>query len=86
MAIGAGLALGLLIRALRREPRPEYRLARMVEDIERRVREVSSPALAKAGAFAEQGMDAVRTGARVGAKLAEGYWRKARKKIGKLFS
>ena len=47
VALGAGLAIGLIVRALRPEPTPQYRVARLLEDLEDRLRDVTGPSSAK---------------------------------------
>ncbi|MEO6740641.1 MAG: hypothetical protein ABIP20_10330 [Chthoniobacteraceae bacterium] len=77
IAIGTGLAIGLLVRALRPERTPQYRVARMLEDIQQRMRDATAPALHKAGELASEGAEAVRDGwhngeARLGSLVREG--------------
>jgi len=55
-ALGVGLAAGALFYALRPEPKPRERLARLVVDIERRLLGMSRPALRKAQALATDGI------------------------------
>ena len=62
VALGAGLAIGLLVRALRPEPTPQYRLARLLEDLEDRVRGTTGPLWHKANALASDGLDAAHSG------------------------
>jgi hypothetical protein len=63
IAIGIGLAVGAVVHALRPAPKPQHRLARLLEDMEETLREVSAPALNRVGALASDGAQAV--GARV---------------------
>ncbi len=82
MAVGAGLALGLLVRALRPEPTPQHRVARLFEDLEDRLREAAGPALRKAGALASDGLSAAHGGeARV-----ERLFGDATRRVRRLFS
>lgn len=62
IAVGTGLVLGLLVRALRPEPTPQYRVARLIEDLEDRLRDATAPVLRKASALASDGLDAAHTG------------------------
>ncbi len=84
IAVGTGLAIGLLVRALR--PEPKHRVAQMLEDIERRVREVTGPALRKAGALAGEGAEAVRDGLQTGGVRLGRFFRDGTKKVRHLFS
>lgn len=75
IAVGTGLAIGLLVRALR--PEPKHRVAQILDDIERRVRDATGPTLRKAGALAGEGAEAVREGlhgggARLGRLFCDG--------------
>ena len=62
VAVGAGLAIGLIVRALRPEPTPQYRMARLLEDLEDRLRDVTGPVLRKASALATDGLEAAQQG------------------------
>lgn len=55
VALGVGLAVGALIHALRPAPKPHQRLAKMIEDMEGNLREMSAPALNKVGTMAASG-------------------------------
>ena len=59
VALGTGLLIGLLARALRPQPdpTPRQRIARLLEEFEDRLREVTEPALRKAGSYASDGVD-----------------------------
>ena len=58
-AIGCGLAIGLLVRAM--NP-PKSRTARLLEDIAERLHDIAAPVQRKAGHLAESGAGAVRSG------------------------
>jgi ElaB/YqjD/DUF883 family membrane-anchored ribosome-binding protein len=60
-ALGAGLVIGLLARALRPppEPTPRQRIVRLLEEFEDRLREITAPALHKAGAYAGDQVDSI---------------------------
>lgn len=62
VALGTGLALGLLVRGLRPEATPRNRLARLLGDLEGRLRDARGPALRQAGALASDGLAAVQNG------------------------
>lgn len=62
VAVGAGLAIGLIVRALRPEPTPQYRVARLLQDLEDRLRDVSGPVLRKASALVGDGLEAAQQG------------------------
>ncbi len=55
-AVGAGLAIGLLIRAMRPEPTARDRVARIFDELECRLRDAAAPALSKVGALASDGL------------------------------
>ncbi|MEO6789147.1 MAG: hypothetical protein ABI318_23740 [Chthoniobacteraceae bacterium] len=85
IAVGAGLAIGLLVRALRPAPTPQHRVARMLEDIQRRVRDVAGPALHRAGALASEGAEAVSDGLHTGGARLGRFVRDGGKKLRHLF-
>lgn len=62
IAVGTGIAIGLIVRALRPEPTPQYRVARLLEDFEDRLRDAATPMLRKASALASDGLDAAQSG------------------------
>ena len=74
IAVGAGLAIALIVRALRPEPTARQRLAQMLDDLQHRVREAAAPALHKAGELASEGAEAVRDG-----------WHSGEAGVGRLF-
>lgn len=59
IAIGCGLAIGILVRAM--NP-PKSRTARLLEDIADRLHDIAEPVQRKAGHLAESGAGAVRSG------------------------
>ena len=81
-ALGAGLAIGLLVRALRPEPTPQYRVARLIEDLEDRLREAAGPVLRKASALASDGLEA----AQHGGSRAESLLSDATRRVRRIFS
>ena len=62
IAAGAGLAIALLVRALRPEPTPQHRLARMLGNLEDRLHDLTAPVLRQAGALASDGLEAAQEG------------------------
>lgn len=86
IAVGTGLAIGLLVRALRPERTLQHRVARMLGDIERRVRDTAGPALHKAGVLASEGAEAVRDGLHTGGARLGRLFRAGGKKVRHLFT
>ncbi len=86
MAVGAGLGLALLIKALRPEPTPRHALAQLIEDIESRIRDEAEPAARSARKLFSEGADALSDGLHTGEARVEGVIRDARKRLRKLFS
>ncbi len=81
-AVGAGLAIGLLVRALRPEPTPQHRVARLLEDLEDRLRDATGPLLKRGSALASDGYDAAQEGtARAGSIIND-----ATRRVRRLFS
>ena len=58
VALGIGLAVGVVIHALRPAPKPRQRLTNMLEDLEDRLREIGEPAMSKVGSIAADGAHA----------------------------
>ena len=81
--LGAGLLIGLLIRALRPAPSPKARVAQLLEDLEWRLRDAAEPTLRKANAFASDGASAVHDGLNRGEAQLDRLLRDARKRIRK---
>lgn len=72
IAVGAGLAIGMLVRAMRPEPTPQDRLARILEDVEDRLREVTGPVIRRASSLANDGLEAAHhTGAHAESILSD---------------
>jgi ElaB/YqjD/DUF883 family membrane-anchored ribosome-binding protein len=82
VAIGAGLAIGLLVGALRPAPTPRRRLAELLEDFEGRLRSAAEPAMRKAGSLTAEGVSVLHDG---GAGI-ERMVRGARKRFRNLFA
>ena len=84
VAIGTGLMIGLLIRALRPEPTPQRRVMNLLEDLEDRLRDAATPLVRKAGLMASNGADVLRGGAQDGEKWAARLLREANRRARKL--
>lgn len=82
IAAGTGLAIALLVRALRPEPTPQHRLARMLGKLEDRLHDLTAPVLRKAGELASDGMEA----AQEGGSRAKGVLVAAGRRVRGLFS
>lgn len=81
-AVGVGLALGLLVRALRPDPAPQNRIARMLGDFEHNFRDVTAPVLRKMSSLASDGLDA----AQEGGSRAKHFFSDASKRVRGIFS
>ena len=79
IAVGAGLAIGLLVRAL------QDRVARLLKDVEHRVRKATGPALHNAGELAEEGAEAVRDGLHSGGARLGHFFSDGSRKLRHLF-
>ena len=86
IAIGTGLAIGLLVRALRPERTAHYRVARMIEDIQQRMRDATAPALHKARELASEGAEAVRDGWHAGEARVGSLVRAGRNRLKRFFA
>lgn len=85
-AIGAGLAIGLIVRALRPEPTRTERLAHLLADLEDRMRRTARPALRKATSYANDGAEVMRDGLLTGEALLERCWRDTARSVRRFFS
>ncbi len=81
-AVGAGLAIGLIVRALRPAPTPQDRVVQILEDLQDRLRDATGPVLRKASSLASDGLDAAQSG---GAR-AERFLGDATRRVRNLFS
>jgi hypothetical protein len=86
MALGAGLAIGLIVRALRPEPTRTERLAHLLADLEERMRDTARPALRRATSYASDGAEVVREGLHTGEALLQRCWRDTARCVRNLFS
>ena len=59
-ALGAGVALAFVVRAL--QPRPQHRAARLLEDLRERLGDFADPALRRASGLASNGASLVQDG------------------------
>lgn len=82
IAAGTGLAIALLVRALRPEPTPQRRLARTLGKIEDRLHDLTAPVLRKASELASDGLEA----AQEGGSRAKGILVAAGRRVRGLFS
>jgi ElaB/YqjD/DUF883 family membrane-anchored ribosome-binding protein len=86
IAVGTGLALGLLVRALRPEPTPRNRAVQLLKDIESKLRDITEPALQKATEFASDGATAVQEGLQAGGVEMKRAFAGVRKRLSRLFA
>jgi len=86
VALGAGLVTALVIRALRPEPPPASRIARLLEDIQDRLRETTSPAIRRSSARVATAADALRDGVNEGEARVERLIHQAGKRLRSFFS
>ncbi|HET6407148.1 MAG TPA: hypothetical protein VFG14_04645 [Chthoniobacteraceae bacterium] len=84
--IVTGIALGLLVRALWPEPKPQHRVLRLLDEIEDRLRDLSGPPLRRASGVASDSLSAIGRGLRQGEAGLEKRVRNVSKRIGNLFS
>ena len=86
VAIGAGLVIALLVRALRPEPTPRSRLADLLEDLECRLRDSAEPAFRKANALASDGTKALHEGINRGEANLDRFIRDASRRVRQFLS
>ena len=84
IAVGTGLAIAMLVRALRPEPTPRRRLMNLIADLEDRLRDAATPMLRKASGLASDGAEALRDGAHDGEAWAGRLLRDAIRRVRKL--
>ena len=84
IALGIGLALGALVHALRPAPKPQQRLARLLEGMEESLREISAPALNKVGALASDSAHKVGDRLHGGEAQVEKFIRSAARRLRRL--
>ena len=80
-AVGVGLIAGLIYHALRAQPKPQRRLARLLEEMEERLRGIGEPALRKASAFAAEHAHAIGDGVQSGEVKLERLVRDASRRL-----
>jgi hypothetical protein len=81
-----GIALGLLVRALWPERKPENRALRLLDEIETRLRHLAEPPLRKAGGVASDQIHMLGKRLRDGEAGLEKTLRKVGKRVSGLFS
>jgi hypothetical protein len=84
--IVAGIALGLLVRALLPERKPEHRALRLLDEIENRLRHLAVPPFRKAGDVAANQVHTLGQHLRKGEAGLERALRKVGKRVSGLFS
>ena len=84
VALGIGLIAGALIHFLRPAPKPRQRLARMIEDMEDRLRDAAKPAMSKAGDMAMDGAEALTNRLHRGEAQVEKMLRDATRRLRRL--
>jgi len=82
----AGVALGLLVRALLPDRKPENRALRLLDEIEDRLRDLAEPSLRKVSDVANDRMHLLGKRLRQGEAGLEKTLRKVGKRVGGLFS
>jgi hypothetical protein len=82
----AGVALGLLVRALWPEPKPQNRALRLLDEIEDRLRDLAGPPLRKASHVAGDQIHSFGKRLRQGEAGIEKALRRVGKRVGGLFS
>lgn len=85
-ALGAGLVIGLIARALRPEPTAAQRLAHLVADLEERVRDTARPTWRRTRSYAHDGAGLLRDGLHEGEVRVAGLLKNAADGVRKLFS
>jgi len=82
----AGVAIGLLVRALMPERRPEQRALRLLDDIEDRLRSLAEPPLRKVSDAASDQINLLGKRLRQGEAGLEKTLRKVGRRVGGFFS
>lgn len=85
-ALGAGLLIALLVRALRPEPTPRQRAQRLLDSLEDRLRSAADPLLRRAGSLASNGADALHGGVRRGEEHMDTLLRRGRRELRRFLS
>jgi hypothetical protein len=84
--IVAGVALGLLIRALWPQPKPQHRALRLLDEIESRLRDLAGPPLRKASHLAGDQIEMLGSRIRKGEAGLEKTLRQVGKRVSGFFS
>ncbi len=85
-AIGAGLAIGLIVRALRPAPTRTERVSELLADLEDRLRDATRPTLRRASAYASDGAEVLRDRLHNGEARLGRIFHDATRGVRKLFS
>ena len=85
-AVGAGVVIALIVKALRPEPTPRQRIATLLADLEDRMREESAPAMKSAKKFFADSADTLSDGLHEGEARVERVVRDAGKRLRKFFA
>ncbi len=85
-AIGAGLAIGLIVRALRPQPTRTERVSQLLADLEDRLRDATRPTLRRASAYASDGAEVLRDRLHTGEARIGRIFHDATRGVRKLFS
>jgi len=81
LALGIGLAAGVIFHALRPAPRPGQRFARALADVEKRLQGLGKPVLRRVNALAAEGVHAVADGVENGETRLEHFLRDAGRRL-----
>ena len=81
-----GIALGLIVRALWTERKPENRALRLLDDIEERLRHLAEPPIRRASGMASDGLHTLSKRLRKGEAGLERTLRSVGKRVGGFFS
>lgn len=77
IALGVGLALGIIVRSLS-EPKPVHPAMRALNDLEERIRDLAGPLTRKASSLASECADAVQESVHQGEAFFDKGWRRLR--------
>ena len=85
IAIGAGLAIGLLVRGLRPTPSPQRRLLNFIDDLQGRLSDVATPVVRRAATMAGEGAEILRGRAHDGEAWLGRFVKDARRRLHRAF-
>lgn len=83
VAIGAGLAIGLLVRGLRPTPSPQRRMMNFIDDLHGRLNDVATPVVRRAATMAGEGAELLRERAHDGEAWLGRFIKDARRRLRK---